>query len=336
MTPTEFLCIDGEDRWYILHYSSRLQRYQATDKSILPIQNPFIGYWHLDEPDHPDYVIPAQQPEPVEEYLAGGLHHTITLEGPQSQLSPTHLILSVIEQAAVQGEEIPVDIQPIASTSQVIITPTPMAQPAQANIQIVQPQIPAQQQQAQGQQQQVPAQVAVANGNGTLKGNPPVHFTGERSKSCRFLNAFNLYKETNCNNETIKNPYSCVTTALTYMTGDMMESWKEDQLQQLIDRIAGGTPDTDEHHWQLFKAEFHTAFTNTNAIKDTQRELRSLKQGESLDEYITKFKQLAHLGNLPFTEHGVIEQFKPGLKGGLLDAIICTDYYDPQVAWTFK
>ena len=91
-TPTEFLCIDGEDRWYILHYSSRLQRYQATDESILPIQNPFTGYWHIDEPDHPDYVIPAQQPEPVEEYLAGGLHHTTTLEGPQSQLSPTHLV----------------------------------------------------------------------------------------------------------------------------------------------------------------------------------------------------------------------------------------------------
>ena len=132
----------------------------------------------------------------------------------------------------------------------------------------------------------------------------------------------------------MKNPYSRVTTALTYMTGDMMESWKEDQLRQLIDRVAGGTPDTDKRHWQLFEAKFRTAFTNTNAAKDAQRELRSLKQGESLDEYITKFKQLARLGNLPFTEHGVIEQFKLGLKGGLLDAIIRTDHYDPQVAWT--
>ena len=213
-----------------------------------------------------------------------------------------------------------------------------MAQPAQGNVQIVQPQAPAQQQQAQQQQeqQQAPVQVAVANGNGALKGNPPVHFTGERSKSHRFLNAFNLYKETNRNNETMKNPYSRVTMALTYMTSDLMESWKEDQLRQLIDHVAAGTPDTDKQHWQLFEAEFCTAFTNTNAVKDAQRELRSLKQGESLDEYITKFKQLACLGNLPFTKHGVIEQFKLGLKGGLLDAIICTDHYDPQVAWTFE
>ena len=134
----------------------------------------------------------------------------------------------------------------------------------------------------------------------------------------------------------MKNPYSRVTMALTYMTSDLMESWKENQLRQLIDHVAAGTPDTDKQHWQLFEAEFCTAFTNTNAVKDVQRELRSLKQGESLDEYITKFKQLACLGNLPFTKHGVIEQFKLGLKGGLLDAIICTDHYDPQVAWTFE
>ena len=107
-----------------------------------------------------------------------------------------------------------------------------MAQPAQANVQIVQPQAPTQQQQGQQQQgqQQAPAQIAVTNSNGTRKVNPPVHFTGERSKSCGFLNAFNLYKETNQNNETMKNPYLHVTMALTYMTGDLMESWKEDQL----------------------------------------------------------------------------------------------------------
>ena len=60
-----------------------------------------------------------------------------------------------------------------------------MAQPVHANVQIVQPQAPVQQQAQQQQQQgqQIPAQVAVANGNGALKGNPPVHFTGDRTKS---------------------------------------------------------------------------------------------------------------------------------------------------------
>jgi hypothetical protein len=35
-------------------------------------------------------------------------------------------------------------------------------------------------------------------------------------------------------------------------------------------------------------------------------------------------------------KHGTIKQFKLGLKGGLLDAIISSDAYDPLVAWTFE
>jgi hypothetical protein len=155
-------------------------------------------------------------------------------------------------------------------------------------------------------------------------------------KSRGFLNAFNLFKETNRHNETMKNSYSRVTSALTYMTGDLMESWKEDQLQQLQDYVTAGTLDMDKLHWQLFEADFRTAFTNTNATKEACTELTKLKQGNSLDKYIACFKQLARLGNLPFTEHGTIEQFKLGLKSGLLDAIISSDAYDPLTAWTFE
>jgi hypothetical protein len=60
------------------------------------------------------------------------------------------------------------------------------------------------------------------------------------------------------------------------MTGDLMESWKEDQLQQLHDRVTTGIPDTDECHWQLFEADFRTAFTNTNTAKDARMELTKL------------------------------------------------------------
>src|SRR5947208_6777219 len=134
----------------------------------------------------------------------------------------------------------------------------------------------------------------------------------------------------------MKNPYSRVTSALTYLTGDLMESWKEDQLQQLRDRVNAGTPDTDESHWQSFETDFRNSFTNTNAAKEACTELTKLKQADSLDKYIAHFKQLARLGNLPFTEHSTIEQFKLGLKGGLLDAIISSDAYDPLIAWTFE
>jgi hypothetical protein len=206
---------------------------------------------------------------------------------------------------------------------------------AQINTQLFGQQSAPQQQGAQ-QTSAPPAQVAATNGGGALKGNPPTPFTGDRSKSRGFLNAFNLFKETNRHNETMKNPYPCVTSALTYMTGDLMESWKEDQLQQLKDRVNAGTLDMDETHWQLFEADFRTSFTNTNAAKEARTELTQLKQGDSLDEYIARYKQLAWLGNLPFTEHGTIEQFKLGLKSGLLDTIISSDSYNPLTAWTFE
>jgi hypothetical protein len=42
------------------------------------------------------------------------------------------------------------------------------------------------------------------------------------------------------------NPFSCITTALTYMTGDMIEAWKEDQLNILMGRVNTGILETDE------------------------------------------------------------------------------------------
>ena len=114
----------------------------------------------------PQPATPLEYHDPQEQFLAGGLHHVTTFEGPQAQRSPTHLVLPVIEQAAAQGIEIPVNIQPIASTSAVIIQnptppppiitqPAPMAQPgAQIQTQLVGQQLQQAQQQVQQQQQQ--------------------------------------------------------------------------------------------------------------------------------------------------------------------------------------
>jgi hypothetical protein len=109
-------------------YNRLWSRYEVDEEDQYDIDNPHLGYYPITDPRHVDYI-----PEP-EEFLARGVHHITTLQGPQAQLSPTHLILPTIEQAAGQGEEIPVDIEPIASTSAVIIQPT-MAQQGGAQIQ---------------------------------------------------------------------------------------------------------------------------------------------------------------------------------------------------------
>ena len=215
-------------------------------------------------------------------------------------------------------------------------------QGAQIQTQLVHPLQQAEgqaQQQAQpaGQQQQA-VQPAHINVNGALKGNPPTPFDGTCSKSSGFLVTFNLFRAANCHNKAMSNPYSCVTTALTYMTGDVMEPWKKDQLNLLNDRITAGYQDNDEQLWNLFEADFRQAFTNTHKAKDVQRELKNLSQKDNLDTYISEFKRLARDSGYPLNDVGTIELFKRGLKKGLFDTIIDSDVYDPttQNPWDFE
>jgi hypothetical protein len=136
----------------------------------------------------------------------------------------------------------------------------------------------------------------------------------------------------------MSNPYSHVTIALTYITGDAMEPWKEDQLNTLNARIATGIRDDDEQLWDLFKADFRQAFTNMHKARDAQRKLHALEQKDNLDTFISDFKRLARDSGNPLNDVGTIELFKQGLKRGLLNTIIDLDAYDPtaQNPWDFK
>ena len=201
---------------------------------------------------------------------------------------------------------------------------------------------PAGQQQQQAtparQQQPVAGQPVQINANGALKGNPPAVFNGDCTKSSGFLIAVKLFKAANRNNEAMSNPYSRVTTVLTYMTGDTMEPWKEDQLNLLNGQVNTGTLETDEQLWNLFEADFKQAFTNTHKARDAMRELNNHQHKDNLDTYIADFKRLARDAGIPLNDIGTIELFKRGLKKPLLDAIIDTDAYDPltQNPWDFE
>jgi hypothetical protein len=132
------------------------------------------------------------------------------------------------------------------------------------------------------------------------------------------------------------NPFSHVTTALTYMTGDAMEAWKEDQLNVLMGRVNMGILETDEQLWDLFEANFQQAFTNTHKAQDIQHDDQSIRQKDNLDSYISDFKRVARDAEVSLNDIGTIALFKKGLKKGLLDAIIDTDTYDPLATpWTF-
>jgi hypothetical protein len=135
--PVELLNVNGAIHWYALSYNRQTSYYETDEDDKYPIDNILLGYFDITNPRHINYITPDtfHKPAPYKEFAAGGLHHITTLERPQAQLSETHPILPYIEQAATQGEEIPVDTQPIASTSQVIIQPA-MANFVQINTQL--------------------------------------------------------------------------------------------------------------------------------------------------------------------------------------------------------
>jgi len=120
---------------------------------------------------------------------------------------------------------------------------------------------------------QQPIQVATSGGqtitvaaasNRGLKGTPPPPFEEDRNKSHVFLVAFDIFWFANWKNKAMSNPAMHITTALTYMQGNMMEPWKEEQMTKLEAYIAGGTADTEEVHWNEFKQAFKDSFTNAN------------------------------------------------------------------------
>jgi hypothetical protein len=175
------------------------------------------------------------------------------------------------------------------------------------------------------------------NGGGPLKGSPPALFDGNRKKSRGFLLAFDLFRKVNKDNSAMKNPYNRVITALTYMTGDIMEVWREKALEELDDNVhLSNIPETDERLWDRFVDDFKEAFTNVNASAEALTELLELKQGDDLDKYISEFERLAKIAKQNKDHAGTIRIFKGGLKPALYSSIIRRDSHDPQKEYTFE
>jgi len=106
---------------------------------------------------------------------------------------------------------------------------------------------------------------------------------------------------------------------------------------KLQTRLAGGTDETDEDHWIAFEQDFKDSFTNTNRKNKVFNELTTLKQKESLDIFISKFKRLVTAAGVKLDNHRTIYLFKKGLKLALVQAIIASQGYNPQNPWsTFK
>jgi len=136
----------------------------------------------------------------------------------------------------------------------------------------------------------------------------------------------------------MRKPFSRVVTFLTYMDGPLVDAWKEEQMNKLQEAMDDRSQETDEVLWDSFMERFKVAYTNQNQREEAYQKLCKLKQGESLDDFFAKFKQLTHEAGVSLDDKGTIETLKHAMKPPLTRAIIHSPNFNPntETPWTFK
>ena len=157
----------------------------------------------------------------------------------------------------------------------------------------------------------------------SMKGSAPKVFDGTRKESERFWDEFADYRRINRKAEVMKEPYSRVLMALSYMKGDKIWDWRRAAAKQLDDDVDDGIPENDERHWENFKKTFQDCFTDTTKKQDAYLKLKNLRmQGDDLDTYISQHRLLVQKAGWNIAGDGARDIFGEGLKLGLKLAIL--------------
>jgi hypothetical protein len=160
---------------------------------------------------------------------------------------------------------------------------------------------------------------------GGLRGKAPELFDGDRTKSKVFISDIQIYFKINQNKFNIKNVYSRVLLALSFIKGPNVVNWVGTQIKQLVKdliNICGGDEDNEEL-WQEFERRFKRAFISSTAKESAYVKLQFLKmKGDQLDEYIVDFSTL--IGELRWDYDSEISchNFQEGLLAPLARNII--------------
>ena len=308
--PVEFIHnkATGTDNWYLLvprETDQGTQYYTNEFRRIIQGGTGGLGWWDQFDPEHPEHPSRGKGKAKAtldEETIAGGTHHIITLQGthPLTPEQPPAL-LEAISRSTSQGETIqmyfPPTIVGMASSQQ------PQTPQTQANVTITP---------AQGSNMQ-------RNGEGgSLMGNAPPIFYGDRVQAQEFLNTITIWKVVNYKKEEIKDPYTRTALVLTYIKGDNVNSWAKRQLD-ILNKKQQNNPDPSgapsKTWWTDFKQAFKDTFTFT-ASKETalaQLEKLTMNKGD-IDTYIATFDRLLAEADFTRTDKGALKMFKRGLN----------------------
>jgi hypothetical protein len=171
--------------------------------------------------------------------------------------------------------------------------------------------------------------------DGSLKGKVPESFDGDRTKTQKFMNAFDLFWMNNEENSHMKNPYKRCTYFLGLMDGPKVEDWVVNQTEALREKTTRGTDPIGKNKevlWDELKDGFVNAYTHTGRVEQARMDLGKLEmESNQIDEYIAKFENLLKKSEIPRTEVGAIQKFKDGLRKGVLTKILQRDQWPEKI-----
>ena len=167
----------------------------------------------------------------------------------------------------------------------------------------------------------------------SLQGKEPPVFDGDRQKTNYFLHELRLYQFVNATHPVMMNPWQKVAHALTYVNGPDIYEWKRSAENWILSIPAPSAP--DRTIYDDFEREFIESWTDTNEPYRAAADLDKLRmQHDSVDEYITRFAELARKALYHENDPAVLEKFKSGLPLELLEPCIHHDEPQNWEAWT--
>ncbi|KAH9037602.1 hypothetical protein EDB85DRAFT_2142292 [Lactarius pseudohatsudake] len=331
--PTEgyFLVYQGKtytvelinNAWYFLrkdapYYYTRQDHFIAHENTI------GLGYWNLDNPQHPKNdaeaaeLPPAVPPKEIlvdvpefateVDVLTAVLPPIASLQGPLPLAAdaPAPVILPHIATAIASGS------RPIVLTSAPIApTITPTVTSTAPNM-------------ASGTG-------STPSSGGKLSGNAPRVFDGARDKSKTFVREFDLYRGMNEDAEIMKSPYQHVFLALSFIRRPNVDDWVNGQLADIHAKVAGSATTAailknTESLWNDFTATFKSAFTNATEKQDAYQALKTHQmKGSELDTYTAVFRNLAAKAGYALDAAATVDLYSGGLPRSLLSAILRRD-----------
>ena len=123
------------------------------------------------------------------------------------------------------------------------------------------------------------------------------------------------------------NPWQKVAHALTYVNGPNIYEWKQSAENWVLSIPAPSAP--TRTIYDDFEEEFIESWTDTNKPYRAAADLDKLRmRHDNIDEYITRFAELARKALYHENDPAVLEKFKSGLPLELLEP--CMHHDDPR------